>query len=59
MSILYFVIFKMFGEFLISGSFRIGRLVDLAQMDLLAFILWRILVYERWRYHYLLDRDKR
>ena len=59
MSLVYFLIFKVFDEFLISGTFRIGRAVDLAQLDLIVFLLWRIAQYEWWRCKRLkrLDRN--
>ena len=58
MSVIYFIIFKMFGEYIISGTFHLGRFVDLLQMDICIFLLYRILRYERWRCNYILDKDK-
>ncbi len=48
MSIIYFLIFKVF--FPTFGTFSIGRLVDLFQMDLVIILLVIIAIYtvKRW-----------
>ena len=57
MSILYFIIFKLFGELLISGMFRIGRLVDLMQIDAVIVLLYLIFKYEKKRWQFLMKRE--
>lgn len=59
MSLLYFIVFKLFGEYLVSGYFYWGRCIDLFQLDLIIFMLWRILRYERLRWQRLARLDKK
>ena len=64
MSILYllafvivpFILRLFFPEFTPQGYFRLGRFVDLAQLDLIIWLLWLNWRYQRKRWLYLMDK---
>lgn len=53
MSLLYLILIENF----LDGYFELGRMIDLAQSDIIAFLLWWILRCELWRVRRLKNMD--
>ncbi len=54
MSILYLVFIE---HTWVDGVLYLGRFADLLQLDIIIFLLWRLLRYARLRWHYIKDKE--
>ncbi len=67
MCVIYFIVFVivpfvlqlLISDYTPRGYFRLGRLADLIQLDLVIFFLWRIWFYERIRWRRLVEFDRK